>query len=790
MNGYSSPSRSKFVEVTQPTQALTQRPSISRSEEAFGKDVICRLVCTTERIKEKYLDLKVKPGANKEWLFGRNNNVCDFALNNKSNRISNKHFKIWLNNKSNSNNLMLQDLSTNGTYLNGSRVVKNNNYIVTQGDEISVGNGVPEDVITYIVVIPKDIESANISASGLNFGIHSDFFIRSEVVGSGAFATVKKLIERKTGDTYAVKIISKRKLMNGGLEGVTRELEILKKLDHPGIVRLKAFYEDMDNYYLVMEYVPGGDLMDFVAANGAVGESAGREITRQILEAINYVHSKGISHRDLKPDNILIAQDDPVNVKVTDFGLAKISDSASVMKTFCGTLAYVAPEVIVGKFGESKFKGKSKIPPESQNVDLKTYSSKVDMWSLACLTYVILTAHLPFSGSTQDDLFVNIVNKNYHESLLRDLQISQNAIDFLDKLFLLDVNKRLSASEALKHPWFHDFEDSNNQSQISLSQSQSQQKRLGSQAKMSQQAMKDDILYEEDEQEFEDLSLPKDSKPMFKIPAKKVMRELPKSQQNKFHYVNDATDIIAEEHSMNGILGGSSSPTKKKKSRVIPEVQDPDNLSDFQSNLLLLTSTPKANKSGYPLPSGTFLTLQKVPDSIPNSKSLFFKQGENLFVLGRNYQLSDDRCSKIHCIILKKRHPVTANSIYESAAQGLEDLWLLDNSTNGCYVNDVKIGKNKKIKLHEGDIIDVFRDGNKKEKLSYQLEINDRTGLFVDKHREQRIQLQNESDQGILKLVRNSKIPNEAVVPEDRKRRVEAHELSSEAKRPKYWNSQ
>ncbi|GMF08233.1 unnamed protein product [[Candida] boidinii] len=91
--------------------------------------------------------------------------------------------------------------------------------------------------------------------------------------------------------------------------------------------------------------------MDFVGAYGSVGEAAGREIARQILLAIDYVHDKGISHRDLKPDNILISQDDPVTVKVTDFGLAKGQDKTSFMKTFCGTLAYLAPEVITGKFG-------------------------------------------------------------------------------------------------------------------------------------------------------------------------------------------------------------------------------------------------------------------------------------------------------------------------------------------------------------------------------------------------------------------------------------------------------
>ena len=118
------------------------------------------------------------------------------------------------------------------------------------------------------------------------------------------------------------------------MAGVDRELSILERLNHPNIVALKAFYEDMDNYYIVMELVPGGDLMDFVAANGAIGEDATQVITKQILEGIAYVHNLGISHRDLKPDNILIMQDDPILVKITDFGLAKFSDNLTFMKTF------------------------------------------------------------------------------------------------------------------------------------------------------------------------------------------------------------------------------------------------------------------------------------------------------------------------------------------------------------------------------------------------------------------------------------------------------------------------
>ncbi|GME86335.1 unnamed protein product [Ambrosiozyma monospora] len=368
---YSSDRSQPKTQATQPTQPNGHdyfNNVDSLSNNLLNEGVICRLIATSD--EGTYIDVKLKDedmnnqSSKQEWIFGRRADAVDYKIFTNSNRISNKHFKLWMNtatarknktaaatnnntNANNSNNtstdinVMIQDTSTNGTWVNGSKLIKGTNYILNQGDEISIGIGVPSDVIRWVVHFPKpppsamdqdmNADSVGQNSSGIPEGIHKDFIIRDEIVGSGAFATVKKAIERTSGETYAVKIISKKKAMTGGFDGVTRELKILQRLDHPGIVRLKAYYEDDDYYYLVMEFVPGGDLMDFVASYGSVGEAAGREIARQILDAMSYVHSKGISHRDLKPDNILISQDDPVAVKITDFGLAKGQDKAKTL---------------------------------------------------------------------------------------------------------------------------------------------------------------------------------------------------------------------------------------------------------------------------------------------------------------------------------------------------------------------------------------------------------------------------------------------------------------------------
>ncbi|CCF59652.1 hypothetical protein KAFR_0H02430 [Kazachstania africana CBS 2517] len=684
--------------VTQPTQQATQSTQkylIEKfTQEKIDENIVCRVICTNGKIPMKDLRidttpqelLRIKEPIKKVWTFGRNLN-CDYYLGNIS-RLSNKHFQILLGEDG---NLMLRDSSTNGTLLNGMKIEKNNNMILSQGDEIVVGAGVPEDIVSLVIFINENFkrrlnelksnDSYNSNGSrrtpeSMLTGIYKDFSIQDEVVGQGAFATVKKAVERTTGKTYAVKIINKRKVM-GNLDGVTRELEVLKRLNHPRIVSLKGFYEDNESYYMVMEFVSGGDLMDFVAAHGAVGEDAGKEISRQILEAVKYIHSMGISHRDLKPDNILIEQDDPVLVKITDFGLAKVQGNGTFMKTFCGTLAYVAPEVI----GSS-----SKYNEEDE--ERNEYSSLVDMWSMGCLVYVILTGHLPFSGSTQEQLYKQISRGSYHEGPLKDYRISDEARDFIDSLLQVDPSNRLTAARALEHPWIkmvslnNEIESLGSEppSQVSLSQSLSQQKSIekmddAQYAFLKQQRKQEMEIFVKEQEELKTKG--------FKIPNHPPMRF---TQQQ-------ATTKRTPAHA-------SKAVTRRKN-----------------------------NNAG-----GKFLTLRPLQES-KIQDSLYIHQGINPFFIGRsddcNCKIKDSRLSRVHCFILKKRH-VVGNSIYESPAQGLDDLWYCHSGTNVSYINDVKIGAGQKYLLQDGDEIKIIWDKNQFFLIGFKLTINDPTGLFKD----------------------------------------------------------
>lgn len=689
------------MDPTQPTETQPTQQLAPTQDEARDPNQVCKLICTTGQYQlcELRLDLETRSPTikgKKTWVFGRNPD-CDFVFSELSSRISNKHFKLWLS--VSDNTLWIQDSSTNGTHLNGNRLVKGSSYIVNQGDEISVGNGVAADVVRFLVLFADGFNPSHSANNSVikDEGIYKDFIMKNETIGQGAFATVKKVVERKTGDSYAVKIINKRRVVTAGGKGavlsVNRELAILRKLDHPNIVKLYSYYEDTENYYLVMELVPGGDLMDFVAANGAIGEDATQVITKQILDGIAYVHELGISHRDLKPDNILIMQDDPILVKITDFGLAKISDNATFMKTFCGTLAYVAPEVITGKYDSQNSQA------ASQN-----YSNLVDIWSLGCLIYVLLTSHLPFNGKTQTQMFQKIKSGEYHESPLTSYKISAQGRDFLRCCLQVDPSQRITAEDALKHPWVLEYADDDSELQQSqkvhsLSQSTSQQSRKienGIHVNASMSKLDDEIMSR---------ALDKDKgasqKPNIEFKVPKRIAPLPQSQP-----VHASQPAARKRASLD-----NEAPAKR--ARVIPV------RNSFQDN--------------GDAPVDTFIALKPMPNSVTD-KDIVVRQGVNPYSIGRNETcdtfINDDRMSKIHCLVNKKRHPVESASIYESPAHCLDDVWLLDFSTNSCYVNGVRIGKGRKVQLFNNDMIEFFVDDSCHERMSYLVHIVDTTGLF------------------------------------------------------------
>ncbi|XP_065909896.1 calcium/calmodulin-dependent protein kinase type 1-like [Dysidea avara] len=254
-----------------------------------------------------------------------------------------------------------------------------------------------------------------------------------ETLGRGAFSEVVKAQDRETGTQYAIKIIDKKQL-KGKEEALQNEIEVLRKVSHPNIVKLYEMYDDKSKVYLVMELVCGGELFDRIVEKGTYTEKDASELIAQILGGVNYLHSQGIVHRDLKPENLLCYSKEDSKIMISDFGLSKIAsepETMPAMQTACGTPGYVAPEVL----------------------RRQPYNQAVDCWSIGVIAYILLCGYPPFYDEEDSELFKQIMKGTYEFDSPYWDDISDSAKNFITHLMELDPKKRYNCEQALKHPW-------------------------------------------------------------------------------------------------------------------------------------------------------------------------------------------------------------------------------------------------------------------------------------------------------------------------------------------------
>jgi len=240
------------------------------------------------------------------------------------------------------------------------------------------------------------------------------------------------LSTRKTGEKVAVKIIDKTQASAEADEKrLKTEVAILKQVKHSNIVCLKDLFETPQTLYLIMELVTGGELFDKIVEKGQYSEREASATVKKILSSVDYLHSVNIAHRDLKPENLLLRGDDDTDVMLSDFGLSKIINQATMMETACGTPYYVAPEVL----------------------SAQGYDKEVDLWSVGVITYLLLCGFPPFYGETLPEVFEQIMKADYDFPDPYWTDISKDAKDFISKLLVVDSKKRLTAKQAMQHSW-------------------------------------------------------------------------------------------------------------------------------------------------------------------------------------------------------------------------------------------------------------------------------------------------------------------------------------------------
>lgn len=272
----------------------------------------------------------------------------------------------------------------------------------------------------------------------LNFNDVNDHYNFLEDLGKGSFGVVKQAEDLKTKEKVAIKIIKKARLSLKNLELVKIEIEIMKICDHENIVRYINSYEDIENIYIIMEYLRGGNLNYFLATQGnLISESKAKNISQQVAFGVKYLHDLGIIHRDLKPDNIMISTESKLPIfKLMDFGLSKVLGYNEEVRDSYGTLVFSSPEI----------------------VKREPYDTRVDVWSLGVMIFYIITGNLPFDDDQNNlkRIVSNIINKEIFFYSGRWNTVSRDCIDLIKRCLEKSMANRCDIDSFINHCWLSD----------------------------------------------------------------------------------------------------------------------------------------------------------------------------------------------------------------------------------------------------------------------------------------------------------------------------------------------
>uniref|UniRef100_A0A6P7G6G0 Ovarian-specific serine/threonine-protein kinase Lok-like n=1 Tax=Diabrotica virgifera virgifera TaxID=50390 RepID=A0A6P7G6G0_DIAVI len=428
----------------------------------------------------------------------------NFSQNTLIGTISKEHFLIFK--KPCSTYAYLQDLSKNGTYVNGTKVERGKSVCLRTGDKIAIGQRMNsvytfqsllqeelpdtltplthlENTPTYTEVLPIWGRLLSCLLFLKSFDIHQDRFKvgRSEKCDVSISHTTlrqeyKDLFSKEhfiickdsTSKVVYIKDMSKSgTYLNNRLIGkhnmnilqhddkisigpkleigwfnwhicdaVLRDLVIflMATILQPFIISMQHIVETPMDVYIVLDYMRGGELTNRILSNEPMTESNVKFLFYQMVLAVDYLHTKGITHRDLKPENVLLHSEDVETLlKVSDFGLSKVTEEDDMMKTICGTLSYIAPEIL--------------------NRQIREYNRQVDVWSLGVILFYMLGKRLPFKSPDRAIMEKNIINGYYTFEDEKWEDISSEAKDLVREMLTVEPEERITVINILKHQW-------------------------------------------------------------------------------------------------------------------------------------------------------------------------------------------------------------------------------------------------------------------------------------------------------------------------------------------------
>lgn len=268
-----------------------------------------------------------------------------------------------------------------------------------------------------------------------NFNTFYSEYNISKVLGQGGFGKVYLGIHKKTKQKVAIKITNANGIDNAeDIDSIFTEFETVKALSHPNIVNIINFFviKKTLQTYCIMEYLEGGELLNFLQKNSKLEEAQAREIFKQIISAIDYCHKHKIIHRDLKLENILKVDEESLNVKIVDFGIAGLFSGRKSEITKAGSINYLAPEIVSRK-----------------NLSA---SPALDVWAIGCILYAMLVGSLPFVDPSE-----KVVMKKILESEVdfpKNSKLSPESLDLIKKMLNKNPEKRIRIIDIKQHPWY------------------------------------------------------------------------------------------------------------------------------------------------------------------------------------------------------------------------------------------------------------------------------------------------------------------------------------------------
>ena len=435
LNSNSITHNSNYVEYT---DILDDEKILKRNYSNIGHNKVIKSISNS---KSKSLSKsKIKKNLNKNEIHGLIEDIKKIKkkkIIHTTNITSNQSQKNSFNQSKNNLSKKIKTLTVTVTNSNNNSTLKNNN--TNTNNSIILFESESKERKKILIKQGKYYlkESERLSKYLNEYFLLNDSYPKSQIsfykygrlIGKGAFGKVNLGLHILTGRIVAIKSFNKNNLKNERAKSkIYHEINLMKNLRHSSVVKLLDTFETKNYILIVMENISGGDLLSFVKKRTKLNEKICKFIFKQLLQAIKYIHTKNVIHRDIKLDNVLIDLNN--NIKLCDFGVGKMIHEGEILTDQCGTPAYIAPEILENKGYEG--------PP-------------VDIWSSGVVLYAMLSGTVPFKANNLNDLQNMIMTGNFKEIP----EISKESNDLLHKLLQVNPQKRITVDEAMNHPWFN-----------------------------------------------------------------------------------------------------------------------------------------------------------------------------------------------------------------------------------------------------------------------------------------------------------------------------------------------